>query len=139
MSTLMFVRRTLVTLFIFLVLAPALARGQQTAVISGRAVDGADGTPVALATIVILNAASGDTLSGAIADNDGRFRIRGLAPGRYLIHANFVGFQSAQSNVLVSELNSSYDLGDLRMTRVIAIGQIDVTANAIRAAGVGTE
>lgn len=116
--------------------APALA--QQTATVSGRALDDADSSPL-LATVVVEDAASGDTLSGAIAGEDGRFMIRGLAPGRYTIHTSFPGFRPAESDVLVSELNQAYDLGEIRLVRLVGVEEITVTAEAIRTAGVDTD
>jgi hypothetical protein len=140
MSTTTFtVRRTLLSAFFLFVLLPAVAQSQQSATVAGRAVDAADERPIGLATIIVVNAASQDTLSGTIAARDGRFLIRGLRPGRYLIHTAFVGFQSAESELVISELNFSYDLGNVRLTRMVALEQIEVTANAIRAAAAGSE
>jgi len=121
-----------------LLVLPAASRAQEGAVVSGRALDNSNGAPIGLATVVVANAA-GDTLSGILAGQDGRFRIRGLRPGRYLIHTSFVGFQSAQNDVLVSELNKSYDLGDIRLIRVMTLEQITVTADALRTAATGSE
>jgi hypothetical protein len=94
---------------------------QQGAIVSCRALDWADGKPIGLATIVIQNTQSGDTISGTLASTDGRFLIRGLRPGRYTIHTSFPGFHPAQSEVLVSELNPTYDLGDIRLVRVVSL------------------
>ncbi len=121
------------------VLLPAGVPAQQGATVSGRAVDAADGTPIGLATVVVQDAVSGDTLSGTLAGADGRFRMRGLPPGRYTIRATFLGFSPASANVLVSELNLSYDLGDVRLVGLITGEAINVTATAIRTAGVDTE
>ena len=121
------------TLF-FLLLLPASSVAQQGASVSGRAVDSANGSPIGLVTLVVRNAESGDTLSGALAGEDGRFRVQGLSPGRYTFHLRFPGFQPSQSPVLISELNSSYDLGDIRMVRIVTLEQVSVTADAIRAA-----
>jgi outer membrane receptor protein involved in Fe transport len=131
--------RFLASMILLVASTPLGAGAQQGATISGRAVDAADGTALSHATVVVQNAVSGDTLSGAIAARDGRFLIRGVRAGRYTIHTSFVGFHPAQSEVLVSDINPSYDLGDVRLTRMVTIEQIEVTASAIRAAGVGTE
>lgn len=122
--------------FFIVLLLPASLLAQRGAAVSGRAVDSASGSAVGLVTVVVSNAESGDTLSAALAGEDGRFRVHGLAPGRYTIHVRFPGFQPAESQVLVSELNPSYDLGDIRMVRIVTIDQVRVTASAIRAAGV---
>ncbi len=121
---------------VLLLLLPVASLAQQGAAVSGRAVDSANGSPIGLVTVVVRNAESGDTLSGALAGEDGRFRVQGLSPGRYTFHVRFPGFEPAQSQVLVSELNSSYDLGDIRMVRIVTIDEVRVTASAIRAAGI---
>ena len=132
-------RRASLGLLLVLLLLPAATLAQEGATVSGRALDDADGSPIGLATVVVVNAASGDTLSGTLAGQDGRFRVRGLAPGRYTIHTSFPGFMPARSDVLVSELNLSYDLGDIRLVRLMSGEAITVTATAIRAAGVDTD
>jgi hypothetical protein len=131
--------RHVLTLVLLLVLLPTPLPAQQGATVSGRAVDAANGSPIALATVVVKNAESGDTLSGILAGENGRFRLQGLRPGRYTIHVRFPGFQPSESNVLVSELNPSYDLGDIRMVRVVSVEEVRVTASAIRAAGIDTK
>jgi hypothetical protein len=126
-------------LLLVLLLMPAVVAGQEATIVSGRALDATDGTSLGLATVVVRDAASGDTLTGTIAGADGRFHVRGLASGRYTVIASFPGYVSAETNVLVSELNLSYDLGDLRLERLVAAEGITVTANALRTAGVDTE
>ena len=115
----------------------ALAQGRAT--LAGRALDDVDGAPIGLATVVVRNSASGDTLSAAIAGRDGRFLVRGLAPGRYAVRASFPGFAPADREVLVSDLNDSYDLGEIRLLRVVGLEELTVTAEAIRTAGVNTQ
>ena len=123
-------------LLALLLLPLATSLAQAGASVSGRVVDAANGSPIGLVTIVVQNAASGDTLTGALAREDGRFRIQGLLPGRYTFHVRFPGFVPAESNVLVSLLNPSYDLGDIRLVRVVTIDELRVTASAIRSAGI---
>ncbi|MGQ0643435.1 MAG: TonB-dependent receptor domain-containing protein, partial [Gemmatimonadaceae bacterium] len=125
-------------LFVSLVV-PSLLLAQAGASVSGRAVDAAASRPIGFATVVVQSTESGDTLSGTLAGQDGRFRIRGLRPGRYTIHVRFLGFSPAESNVLVSELNPSYDLGDIRLVRAATLEQVRVTTGAIQAAGLDTK
>ncbi len=120
-------------------LVPTALMAQAGATLSGRALNGTDDSPIGLAAVVVANAESGDTLSGTLADEDGRFVIRGLAPGRYTLFASFLGFFPEEVNVLVSELNSSYNLGDLRLTSVGEGEGITVTAEAVRRAGRDTQ
>lgn len=123
------------------VLLPPIHSSAQegAAILSGRILDDADGTPLSFATVLVKDV-RGEPLSGVLAGEDGRFVIRGLAPGSYTIEASFLGFYPLAAEVLVSELNQSYDFGDVRLLRELNLEQeITVTAEKIRAAGVQTE
>ena len=122
-----------------ILLLPTASLAQEGATVSGRALDADDDAPISLATAVVEDAESGDTLSGALAGADGRFLLRGLEPGRYTIHTSFPGFIPEEVDVLVSELNLSYDLGDIRLVRLGSIEALTVTVDAIRAAGIDTQ
>lgn len=131
-------RASAVALVVFLPPIPCLAQ-EGTAILAGRILDDADGTPLSFATVLVKDA-RGEPLSGVLAGEDGRFVIRGLAPGSYTIEASFLGFYPLAAEVLVSELNQAYDFGDVRLLRELSLEQeITVTAEKIRAAGVQTE
>jgi hypothetical protein len=112
---------------------------QQGATVAGRTVDSISRAPVALATVVLVNAASGDTLFGTLAGSDGRFLMRGLKPGRYTLATRLVGFRPAEVSLLVSELNPSYDLGDIPLARLTTLDEVAVSADALRKVGVDSE
>src|SRR5687767_15853115 len=125
---------------ITLLLAAATSFAQGTAILSGRVLDVTDGSPVGLATVLVENTASGQTISGTLAGENGRFVVKGLAPGTYKIRTSFPGFQPADVDVLVSPLNQSYDLGDIRLVRLERFADaVTVTADAIRAEGIDTQ
>ena len=128
------------SLILFLVLlSPAGAFAQGTAVLSGRVLDMRGDAPVGFATVVIENAA-GQPISGALAGENGRFLVQGLATGSYTVRITFPGFLEAEADVVVSPLNQSYDLGDIRLPRIAGFEeQVTVTAEAIRAAGIDTQ
>ena len=127
-------------LIVFLLLVPAIASAQGGASVAGRVLDMADGMPVGFATVVVENAASGTSLSGAIAGEDGRFVLQGLPPGQYRFRVTFPGFLEAEADVLVSPLNPSYDLGDIRLPRIEGYTEdVTVTADTIRLAGIDTQ
>src|SRR5687768_12295449 len=127
-------------ILIAILLVPVAASAQGTAVLSGRVLDAGDETPVGFATVVVENATNGTTLSGAIAGADGRFVLQGLAPGQYKTRVTFPGFLQAEADVLVSPLNPTYDLGDIRLPRIGGFkDEVTVTADAIRLAGIDTQ
>ncbi len=125
--------------FFFCALLPTTARAQAGATIAGRAVDDSDSRPIGVATAIVENADSGEALSGVIADEDGRFLIAGVLPGRYTLRISFPGYRPAEATVLVSELNPSYDVGEIRLARLVSVAEITVTADAIRTAGIDTQ
>ena len=129
-------------LFLLLILAslPSEAFAQGSATVAGRVLDMANETPVGYATVVIENAATGTSLSGALAGEDGRFVVQGLTPGTYKFRVTFPGFLEAETDVLVSPLNNTYDLGDIRLPRIEGYKEeVTVTAETIRLAGIDTQ
>ncbi len=125
---------------LILLLMPAASWAQEeTATLSGRVLDLADGAPIGFASVVVEHAGSGERLTGTLTGENGRFLVQGLAPAEYTIWASFPGFLPAETDLLVGELNQSYDLGDIRLVRLESFEEeITVTAEAIRAAGLDT-
>jgi outer membrane receptor protein involved in Fe transport len=128
-------------LLVFLLFVPALVDAQdRTATASGRIIDVANDSVMPFATVAVVNASSGQNVSVALTGEDGRFIIRGLAPAQYRVRFTFPGFYEAESALVVSPLNQTYDLGDIRLRRLETFkDEISVTADAIRAAGIDTQ
>src|SRR5260370_27180479 len=54
------------------------------------------GAPVAGATVSVV----GPTTSVAVTDRDGRFELRTLSPGPYLVHAHLSGYVAPRAPVI---------------------------------------
>ncbi|HUO83969.1 MAG TPA: TonB-dependent receptor, partial [Thermoanaerobaculia bacterium] len=120
-------------------LLPPVAQASE-AVVSGRIIAAASGSPVAFASVVVASAESGETVSATLSGEDGRFHITGLAPGKYTLYVSADGFDVVKSDALVSELNQSYDLGNLRLEGLATFQEeITVTGDTVRTAGIGTQ
>ncbi len=134
--------RVAVVLSAFL-LFPALVCAQGTAILSGRVLDLQGNAPISFAAIAVESpaaAAGSPPIGGALAGENGRFVIQGLAPGQYRVRITFPGFLEAEADVVVSPLNQTYDLGDIRLPRIEGFKeQITVTGETIRAAGLDTQ
>jgi outer membrane receptor protein involved in Fe transport len=118
-----------------MVAAPAAA---QDAVLSGRVVDSATGAPIGFASVVVERTGAAQT--GTLSGENGRFVLKGLAPGAYKIHISFPGYHAAAGDVVVSTLNQAYDFGDVKLERLEGVREeVTVTAEALRAAGTNTQ
>lgn len=117
-----------------------MASAQGTATVAGRVLDLANSMPVGYASVIVENSDSGVSFSGALTGEDGRFVVQGLPPGQYKVRVTFPGFYEAEADVLVSPLNNTYDLGDIRLPRLETYKEdVTVTAEAIRLAGIDTQ
>ena len=132
--------RILLTL-LALLLIPGMVLAQPTPyVVAGRVLDAGGGTPMAFASVVVEGAAAGQQVAGILTGEDGRFLLRGLAPGRYTLRITVAGFQPAAADLLISTLNLTYDLGDIRLPRLEGYTEeVTVTGEAIIAAGIDTQ
>jgi outer membrane cobalamin receptor len=97
---------------LFALLAVA-AHAQDDATVAGRVVGGGTGEPLPFATVTVTR--DGDVVTGAIADESGRFVVAGLPRGSYAVTSSFIGFMPAEVALLVGERNDNYDLGDVAL------------------------
>ena len=126
--------------FVFLFVPAASLAQESTATLSGRVLDVTDGSPIGFVSVVVENADSGEQVTGALTDEDGRFLLQGLPPAEYRIGTSFPGFYPVAIDLFVGELNQTFDLGDIRLERLETFEEtITVTAEAIRAAGIDTQ
>ena len=120
-------------------LVPSTLAAQERATVSGRVLSEADGTPLPVVSVVIEEAASGEAISGALTREDGWFFICGLGPDQYIVRVSFPGFFPEQWDLVVSEINPVYDLGDLRLRSVGELDEISVVVDETRTAGINTQ
>ena len=75
------------------------ANGQQpsTGFVSGTVTE-ASGVPVPFASVTVLKASDSSLVRGDDCSQDGKFRISGLAQGKYILAASELGFLRALSN-----------------------------------------
>lgn len=73
--------------------------------ISGTVVDATTGQPVEYATIALNNPATGKPVNGTVADEKGKFVIKDVANGKYVVAISFIGFETISQNVEVADKN----------------------------------
>lgn len=80
-----------------------------------------DGTPIAGANVMVLNADTGDRIFGGITDRDGLLDFSNIAPRSYRLQISFVGFKTHSELITLEP-------GETRVVRValeVEVGQLD--------------
>lgn len=91
---------TISLLFAFSLLSLNIASSQsQIGIINGTVKD-PNGAVVTGAQVAVRNEATGETRN-VTTDNEGRFKVEGLAPGRYVVSVTRNGFKTADRNVVI--------------------------------------
>jgi hypothetical protein len=80
--------------------------------ISGIVKDRADGSTIPFATAALLRTDS-TTITGVIANNDGKFVLENVATGEYLLQISFIGYDRAYQTVNVPEQS---DIGEIYLS-----------------------
>ncbi|GAB2476717.1 hypothetical protein GCM10011375_21130 [Hymenobacter qilianensis] len=92
---------------------PTPARASGTGQILGGIADSVSGKPLREASVSLLAARDSSYISFTITDGDGRFALRGVAPGRYFLLLTFVGYKSKL--LPVSATAGATDIGMQRL------------------------
>lgn len=101
-------------LILFLALLPA---GFSQTTISGRVLSQNDKQPLIGATVSVLKAETRVLVTGAIANEHGRFTIAELPAGEYDFIFSYIGYEVAQRHVIAGTLNRTLDIGNVFMTQ----------------------
>ena len=80
--------------------------------ISGRVVDDNDASPLIGATVV-LSDESGKQVLGVTTDTKGRFELKEVAKGDYILQCSYVGYDSFR--MILKQLERNTDLGEIRL------------------------
>ncbi len=98
--------------------------------IEGQVLEGETGQPIGTATVAVWSLPDSSLVTGAVTDDEGRFLIDRLRPGRYYVVITFVGFRPYSSEALtLSRQAPKVDLGAIRLLPDTAqLEGIEVTA-----------
>ena len=96
----------------------------------GGIVVGDAGQPLTSAAVQIRNAADSTIVTGTMTKADGRFRIEGLAFGKYIVRVTHIGFKSHNVlNILLSPGEPLVELGQMKLAvAAVEVDKIEATA-----------
>lgn len=109
----------LIILFAALGMTQAFAQQSQSqpARIIGVAKDAKTGEPVGYATAALYKKGSDVSMSGAVADGEGKFYITGFEPGEYSLQVTFMGFETlVVDDINITSKTGDTNLGELQMS-----------------------
>lgn len=95
----------------------------------GRVVAADGNVPVDRAAVAVRSRADSVLVAGAIAGEDGAFRIRGLRPGAYVLRVTAIGFTPRRQEFAISPAAPTHDAGAIALARVaVTLTGVQVTA-----------
>lgn len=122
-----------VLVVVLVVLTPATAWAQ-AGKISGTITDAATGETLPGANVVVSAEIVGgeeiplSSVRGAVSNNDGRYFILNVRPGRYVVEASFVGFQSVVKKPIQVQSNRTAEVNFALPERTFQGEEVVVTA-----------
>ncbi len=101
-------------LLILFVLACMSVNGQSPKVLVTATIKNAStNEQLSFVNIILRSQKDSSQISGTVTDEKGRFKLDSLVAGKYYLVFNYVGFQSKYQQLIVGDLNSVIDLGDI--------------------------
>ncbi len=96
--------------------------------VSGRIFSDEDRQQLPGATVSVFRAGSPQLVTGAAADDDGRFSVTLLQQGEYEFVISFVGYEKSSHRLFAGSLNRVLDLGNIFLTPSgTALAEVTVT------------
>jgi outer membrane receptor for ferrienterochelin and colicin len=84
--------------------------------ISGTIKDAENSNPVEFATVALVDPATNKPVDGTIADAKGKFLIKDVANGNYVVAISFIGYETIKREVQISDAKSNVDLGTVSLS-----------------------
>jgi len=83
--------------------------------ISGFVSDSAAAKAVEFASIALVASADNKVIDGTVADENGKFELTGVAPGKYKVLISFIGFKDKSVDNISVEKGKDISLGKIQM------------------------
>lgn len=88
---------------------------QKTITITGQITDKETKETLPFVTISVNNETTNKIVTGTISDDNGRFEIKNLATGKYIVNITYLGFETVKRSINSGGLNPIFDLGKIEL------------------------
>jgi outer membrane receptor protein involved in Fe transport len=93
-------------------------------------VDAESNAAIAAATVTVRSKADSSLVTGAIARDDGAFRIQGLRPGTYYLRVTSIGYTPRTTTEFTIAEGSPSNVGAIKLTRfAVTLQSVEVTVD----------
>ena len=119
-------------LLLLMILTTPLIYAQQNRVeIIGSVVEKSNNTPIEQATVRLLNSKDSSMVRGMVSDHKGRFALKNVARGNYILNVSFVGYEPVYQPLLISGRKTPIDVGRIALNDgAIALAEAVVVGKA---------
>lgn len=116
--------------YFFLILITTVAKGQSPKVtLSGLIRDAKRKAALPFVNITLKTVKDSTFVAGTITAEDGRFLLTDISSGNYLLVCSYVGYLSTTQQVVVGQLSSFLDLGNMELTQdAQSLSEVTVTS-----------
>ncbi len=123
------IKQTLTVLILFI---SFFVNAQETITITGQIIDQETQETLPFVSVSVNDEATNAIVTGTISDDNGRFEIKDLKTGKYIINITYLGFETIQRKIASGGLNPIFDLGKIEL-KSSAEALDEVTIEAKRA------
>jgi outer membrane receptor protein involved in Fe transport len=96
--------------------ATLVAVAQGNGKVSGTVMEAENSNPVEFATIAINDPITKKPIDGTIADGKGKFAVKGIANGKYIVAISFIGFETVRREIEITDKTWDVDLGTVLLS-----------------------
>ncbi|MCX6155589.1 MAG: TonB-dependent receptor [Candidatus Kapabacteria bacterium] len=83
-------------------------------IISGVIIDADSGKALPSTTLKLIRTTDSTVENGAYTNNEGKFEIKNVPPGRYILRVSYIGFRDKDVRpIIVSEKKTTFNLGNI--------------------------
>jgi outer membrane receptor protein involved in Fe transport len=92
-----------------------LVNAQETITITGQIIDQETQGTLPFVNVSVNDETTKAIVTGTISDDNGRFEIKDLKTGKYIVNITYLGFENVQRKIASSGLNPIFDLGKIEL------------------------
>ncbi|MDD3876804.1 MAG: outer membrane beta-barrel protein [Bacteroidales bacterium] len=99
--------------------------------VSGKLMDSTSGLPIEFASVAIYRMPDTVLVTGTISDSTGRFVLKNMASGRYLIKVSFVGYQTLLKTSEITNASIEFSEPFYLTNSTIALNEFQITGEQL--------